>query len=93
VPKAEALDDGQAGLLHLSGLSWPYPNEAQFYLDVADGGLGERVAAGLRELRGTPPGCPACLTQLVEQVTLLTQHIDVQYMCFIQLFAISVTGC
>jgi hypothetical protein len=25
-------------------------NEAQFYLDVADGGLGERVAAGLREL-------------------------------------------
>ena len=24
-PKAEALDDGQAGLLHLSGLSWPYP--------------------------------------------------------------------
>ena len=25
VPKVEALDDGQAGLLHLSGLSWPYP--------------------------------------------------------------------
>ena len=25
-------------------------NEAQFYLDAADGGLGERVAAGLREL-------------------------------------------
>ena len=25
-------------------------NEAQLYLDVADGGLGERVAAGLREL-------------------------------------------
>jgi hypothetical protein len=25
-PKAEALDDGQAGLLHLSGLSWPYPS-------------------------------------------------------------------
>jgi hypothetical protein len=25
-------------------------NEAQFYLDVAEGGLGERVAAGLREL-------------------------------------------
>ena len=25
-------------------------NEAQFYLDVEDGGLGERVAAGLREL-------------------------------------------
>src|SRR5271166_2098253 len=25
-PKAEALDDGQVGLLHLSGLSWPYPN-------------------------------------------------------------------
>ena len=25
-------------------------NEAQFYLDVPDGGLGERVAAGLREL-------------------------------------------
>jgi hypothetical protein len=29
-------------------------NEAQFYLDVADGGLGERVAAGLRELLRDP---------------------------------------
>jgi hypothetical protein len=26
VPKVEALDDGQADLLHLSGLSWPYPH-------------------------------------------------------------------
>ena len=31
-------------------------NEAQFYLDAADGGLGERVAAGLRELLRAP--CP-----------------------------------
>ena len=31
-------------------------NEAQFYLDVAAGGLGERVAAGLRELLRDPAG-------------------------------------
>ena len=29
-------------------------NEAQFYLDAADGGLGERVAAGLRDLLRDP---------------------------------------
>jgi len=33
-------------------------NEAQFYLDVADGGLGERVAAGLRELLRAPARAP-----------------------------------
>ncbi len=33
-------------------------NEAQFYLDVTDGGLGERVAAGLRELLRDPARAP-----------------------------------
>ena len=33
-------------------------NEAQFYLDVVDGGLGERVAAGLRELLRDPARAP-----------------------------------
>ena len=33
-------------------------NEAQFYLDVADGGLGEQVAAGLRELLRDPARGP-----------------------------------
>ena len=33
-------------------------NEAQFYLDAADGGLGERVAAGLRELLRDPVRVP-----------------------------------
>ena len=33
-------------------------NEAQLYLDVADGGLGERVAAGLRELLRDPARAP-----------------------------------
>ena len=33
-------------------------NEAQFYLDVVDGGLGERVAAGLRELLRDPDRAP-----------------------------------
>ena len=33
-------------------------NEAQFYLDTADGGLGERVAAGLRELLRDPARAP-----------------------------------
>ena len=33
-------------------------NEAQFYLDVADGRLGERVAAGLRELLRDPARAP-----------------------------------
>ena len=36
-------------------------NEAQFYLDVADGGLGERVAAGLRELLRDPARAPVLL--------------------------------
>jgi hypothetical protein len=33
-------------------------NEAQFYLDVADGELGEQVAAGLRELLRDPARTP-----------------------------------
>ena len=33
-------------------------NEAQFYLDPADGGLGERVVAGLRELLRDPARAP-----------------------------------
>jgi hypothetical protein len=33
-------------------------NEAQFYLDVADGGLGEQVAAELRELLRDPARAP-----------------------------------
>ena len=33
-------------------------NEAQLYLEVADGGLGERVAAGLRELLRDPARAP-----------------------------------
>ena len=33
-------------------------NEAQFYLDVAAGGLGERIAAGLRELLRDPARAP-----------------------------------
>jgi hypothetical protein len=33
-------------------------NEAQLYLEVADGGLGERVAAGLRELLRDPGRAP-----------------------------------
>ena len=34
-------------------------NEAQFYLDPAEAGLGEQVAAGLRELLRDPAG-PRC---------------------------------
>ncbi len=33
-------------------------NEAQFYLDVTEAGLGERVAAGLRELLRDPTRAP-----------------------------------
>ena len=33
-------------------------NEAQFYLDPAEAGLGERVAAGLRELLRDPGRAP-----------------------------------
>jgi hypothetical protein len=33
-------------------------NEAQLYLDVAEGGLGEQVAAGLRELLRDPARAP-----------------------------------
>ena len=33
-------------------------NEAQFYLEVAEAGLGEQVAAGLRELLRAPGRAP-----------------------------------
>jgi hypothetical protein len=51
----------EAALRELSGLgprTVVWLNEAQFYLDVADGGLGERVAAGLRELLRDPARAP-----------------------------------
>ena len=46
-------------------------NEAQFYLDVADGGLGERVAAGLRELLRDPARAPVLVL-----ATLWPQYWD-----------------
>ena len=46
-------------------------NEAQFYLDVADGGLGERVAAGLRELLRDPGRAPVLVL-----ATLWPQYWD-----------------
>ena len=36
-------------------------NEAQFYMDVAAGGMGERVAAGLRELLRDPARAPVLM--------------------------------
>ena len=47
-------------------------NEAQFYLDAADGGLGERVAAGLRELLRDPARAPVLVL-----ATLWPQFRDV----------------
>ena len=50
-----------AALAELPGIGpWTvvWLNEAQFYLDVAEGGLGERVAAGLRELLRDPNRVP-----------------------------------
>ena len=47
-------------------------NEAQFYLDVADGGLGERVAAGLRALLRDPDRAPVLVL-----ATLWPQFWDV----------------
>ena len=46
-------------------------NEAQFYLDVTDAGLGERVAAGLRELLRHPPRTPVLIL-----ATLWPQYWD-----------------
>ena len=46
-------------------------NEAQFYLQVADGGLGERVAAGLRELLRDPARAPVLIL-----ATLWPQYWD-----------------
>ena len=46
-------------------------NEAQFYLDVAEGGLGERVAAGLRELLRDPARAPVLVL-----ATLWPQYWD-----------------
>ena len=51
-------------------------NEAQFYLDVADGGLGEQVAAGLRELLRDPARAPVLVlaTLWPEFWDVLTAH-------------------
>ena len=46
-------------------------NEAQLYLDAADGGLGERVAAGLRELLRDPARAPVLVL-----ATLWPQYWD-----------------
>ena len=46
-------------------------NEAQFYLDVAEGGLGERVAGGLRELLRDPGQAPVLVL-----ATLWPQYWD-----------------
>jgi hypothetical protein len=46
-------------------------NEAQFYLQVADGGRGERVAAGLRELLRDPARAPVLVL-----ATLWPQYWD-----------------
>ena len=46
-------------------------NEAQFYLEVAEGGLGEQVAAGLRELLRDPARAPVLVL-----VTLWPQFWD-----------------
>ena len=46
-------------------------NEAQFYLDVTDGGLGERVAGGLRELLRNPVRAPVLVL-----ATLWPQYWD-----------------
>ena len=46
-------------------------NEAQFYLGAADGGLGERVAAGLRELLRDPARAPVLVL-----ATLWPQYWD-----------------
>jgi hypothetical protein len=40
-------------------------NEAQFYLDIQEGGLGERVAAGLRELLRDPARTPVLILATV----------------------------
>jgi hypothetical protein len=42
----------------IGALTVVWLNEAQFYLDVPDGGLGERVAAGLREVLRDPDRAP-----------------------------------
>ena len=49
-------------------------NEAQFYLDPAEGGLGERVAAGLRELLRDPGRAPVLV--LATAVAAVLGHPD-----------------
>ncbi len=51
-------DAALTGLPRLGPRTVVWLNEAQFYLQVADGGLGERVAAGLRELLRDPARAP-----------------------------------
>ena len=58
----------EAALRELAGIgprTVVWLNEAQFYLDVADGGLGERVAAGLRALLRDPGRAPVLMLATV----------------------------
>ncbi len=57
MPKVEALDDGQAGLLHLSGLSWPYPLEA-CWQKVTGGPLPGAVRDYVHSYRPEPGDTP-----------------------------------
>ena len=52
-------DAALAELPRIGPRSVVWLNEAQFYLDVPEAGLGERVAAGLRELLRDPVRAPA----------------------------------
>ena len=57
-----------AALRELAGigpLTVVFMNEAQFYLEPADGVLGERVAAGMRELLPDPGRAPVLVLATV----------------------------
>ena len=57
-----------AALAELAGIgprTVVWLNEAQFYLEIAEGGLGERVAAGLRELLRDSARAPALILATV----------------------------
>jgi len=60
-----------AGLPRIGPRTVVWLNEAQFYLDVPDGGPGERVAAGLRELLRDPARAPVLIL-----ATLWPQYWD-----------------
>ncbi len=64
-------DAALAGLPRIGPRTVVWLNEAQFYLDVPDGGMGERVAAGLRELLRDPARAPVLIL-----ATLWPQYWD-----------------